>query len=109
MKDAFKTVQNILEEYIDSKRHLVFIFGSRASGDAKQWSGIDVGIAGPRLNPGVYFSIVEAFDDSNLPYIVDFVELADVGGGFLEVALQSIVPLNFVGGIDEIKRALSEP
>lgn len=53
----------------------VFIFGSRADGDALQFSDIDLGLIGDRnLKMEEKADIEELLDESNLPYIVDLVE-----------------------------------
>lgn len=62
---------------------MIWIFGSRARGDHKRFSDIDVLYAVPDgvdLRPGLISEIKEALEESNLPYKVDLVhepELAE--------------------------------
>lgn len=90
--EALSKLVEILARFV-STDHEVFIFGSRATGTATQWSDIDVGIEGPRLDPESYFALEEALEASSLPYIVEVVQFCTVSPEFQAVAKQAIIPL----------------
>ena len=74
----------------------VVIFGSRARGDARFGSDIDVGIErkdGMPLPPGFLADVQEAFDESSLEERVEVVDLARVSPGFRYEALSHSVSL----------------
>jgi nucleotidyltransferase substrate binding protein (TIGR01987 family) len=52
------------------------VFGSRADGTARRYSDIDLGFAGEPLSAPRLALLAEAFEDSELPYRVDIVNLA---------------------------------
>jgi uncharacterized protein len=99
-------VSSIINKYINPNKNLVFIFGSRAKNNSKTFSDIDIGIVGEKISPEVYFEIVEAFEDSDLPYIVELVKFTDVSDAFIELALEAIIPINFIGDSDEVRRVI---
>lgn len=56
----------------------VYLFGSRARGDARPTSDVDVGIvARPPLPPALMAELREALEESTVPYRVDLVDLAE--------------------------------
>jgi uncharacterized protein len=102
------TLKDIIEQEVHSKDHLVFIFGSWATGKARRWSDIDLGIIGDRLSPARYFALSELFENSPLPYLVDVVQLCDTSPEFIRLALADIIPLNFDRDSHEVQRTLQE-
>ena len=67
----------------------VFLFGSFASGAARQSSDIDVAIdpSGP-LPPGVMARLADEFDESTIPYTVDLIDLSTVSEDFRNRVIQ---------------------
>lgn len=72
----------------DSQKIKVFIFGSRARGDFKRYSDIDLLIeVNPSLNRAQIRQLKDLFEESDLPYKVDLVleeELLDEFRGSVE-------------------------
>jgi predicted nucleotidyltransferase len=62
------------------------VFGSRAAGTARRYSDIDVGLAGEPLLFDQLGRLREALEDSELPYRVDVVNLAETSDQFRAVA-----------------------
>ncbi len=73
------------------RRHLppgatVHVFGSRANGRAKRYSDIDLLVdAGTRLDLTVSIALADEFDESDLPYKVDVVDLHGISPEFRAV------------------------
>jgi len=86
-----KMIKRIITSYLDPKTQKAFIFGSWAQGKARKFSDIDIGIEGKEPFP--LFELEEAFENSNLPYLVDIVNFNHVSEEFRKVAKQKIIPL----------------
>jgi predicted nucleotidyltransferase len=71
----------VAEHLADLPRARVWLFGSFARGDHRQWSDIDIAIdnGGERLPDGRRAAIVDAFEESSIPWFVDVVDLAQAG------------------------------
>ena len=60
----------------------VILFGSRARGDARKWSDIDLAIDSEKdLPPEILSYLREAYEDSNLLLNVDVIDIARCIGG----------------------------
>jgi hypothetical protein len=67
----------------------VYLFGSRARHDQARSSDIDVAILPlAPLPPGLLSSIREELEESNIPYVVDLVDLSQSGAAFREAVLR---------------------
>jgi len=90
-----KEIKEIIFTYLDLKKDQVFIFGSRAQNNAKKFSDLDIGIVSNREIRGyILEEIKEKFEESDLPYIIDLVNFADVSKEFRKQAMQKLLPLN---------------
>lgn len=88
-------IKKILFKYLDPKKDKAFIFGSRASGKARKFSDIDIGLKSEReIDRMLMSDIEEAFDESNIPFAVDVVDFSQVSDKFKELAEQKIINLN---------------
>ena len=89
-----ETVVAILVEILPVTAR-VRVFGSRAAGRARRGSDLDLAIdAGRLLAPSESTALVEAFDDSDLPYDVDIDDMWAIGEGFAEIVRRDRVPLS---------------
>ena len=71
----------------------VILFGSRARGDARQWSDIDLAIDSEKdLPPEILSALREAFEESHLLLNVDVVDLRDASGEIRSAVLREGVP-----------------
>lgn len=69
------------------------LFGSRARGDARQWSDIDLAIESDNdLPPEILSALREAFEESNLLLNVDVVDLRDASAEIRSAVLREGVP-----------------
>lgn len=88
-------VKKILFQFLDSQKDKAFIFGSWAVGNARKFSDIDIGVQSSRQIPNDVFSdLEEAFEESDLPYIVEVVDFNTVSEKFKMVASQKVIYLN---------------
>ena len=74
-------VKEILEEYVPGWE--VRAFGSRVTGRTKPWSDLDLAIVGPEpMGLRRWGRLVEAFQESTLPFRVDVLDWHDVSPSF---------------------------
>lgn len=88
-------IKDILFRFINPKKVKAFIFGSRALGNARKFSDVDIGLRGKSEIPlGIKSAMEEAFEESDIPFTVDVVNFSSVSDRFAEVAKQKIIYLN---------------
>ena len=88
-------MKKIVFRYLDSRKDKVFIFGSRALGDNRKFSDVDLGIISKRKIPYMLISdLEEALEESDIPYKVEIVDFSTVSKRFKNLALKKIVSLN---------------
>ena len=64
----------------------VHVFGSRARGEPKPWSDLDLALEGPGpLSLALMAELAEAFDESDLPWKVDLVDRVSVSDDFGQI------------------------
>ncbi len=80
---------------IDQSKFAVFLFGSRASGQASKYSDIDIGIMGKdEFSLKSIFKIKNILNEKDMPYKVDIVDFNRVDKSFKEIALRDIIIWN---------------
>ncbi|MBB1127217.1 nucleotidyltransferase domain-containing protein [Thiospirillum jenense] len=62
-------VRTILQQYPSIEQAI--IYGSRAKGNYRNGSDIDLTLIGSTLDYHTLFDVADAFDDSDIPYTVD--------------------------------------
>ncbi len=88
-----KIVQEIVKRVLPEGTK-VFVFGSRARGTTKRSSDLDLAIeASTALNFREIAILADTFEDSDLPYKVDVVDLKMVGVAFGAQVRENMVPL----------------
>ncbi len=86
-------IKAIISKHL-SPQDRIFIFGSHATGTARKWSDIDVGLSSPfPLKLNLLAHIDEELEDSDIPYKVDVVDFNRVSEEFKNIALQKTIPL----------------
>ncbi len=93
MNEEIEFIRGIVKRHLDTRKHRVFIFGSRAQGSSSGFSDYDLGIEGERLPAEVYLNLVSDFEESDFPYRVDVVEFRDVSEAFKRVAEQHTIEI----------------
>ena len=66
-------IQDVLSRHPEIERAI--LYGSRAKGDYKTGSDIDLTLCGPDLTPALLASIADELDDLLLPYTIDLLIL----------------------------------
>ncbi len=88
-------IKKIIFQFLNPKKDKVFIFGSRAIGNGRKFSDIDIGIKSSReIDLLLLSDLQEAFEESDIPYTVDVVDFSQVSDRFRELAKQKIINLN---------------
>ena len=83
--DHLEIVQDILCTHLPAGFE-VWVFGSRANWTTKDSSDLDLAVEGvASLDHGVMVGLEIAFEESNLPYTVDVVDLNAVSPGFKRI------------------------
>lgn len=90
--DYIALTRQIVLKHIDTSQYRVFLFGSRACGNFRHNSDIDVGIWGKERIPlKAKIAIEEELEESIVPYKVDIVDFTLVDDTFKKYALERIV------------------
>jgi type I restriction enzyme S subunit len=69
-------IQKVFASYGEVKA--VILYGSRAKGNFKPYSDIDLTLSGEKINPHTQFSIETDLDDLLLPYKIDLSIFQDI-------------------------------
>lgn len=86
-------IQNILQKALPHNSH-IWVFGSRACGETKRSSDLDLAIdAGRPLTRQEILALYDAFEDSDLPYSVDFVDTYTIRDSFKNIINAQKTPL----------------
>jgi predicted nucleotidyltransferase len=86
-------VQRIVQNTLPQGVH-IWVFGSRAQGTAKKASDLDLAVdAGRPLMPSEVTALADAFEESDLPYTVDVVDMQTVNERFLKIIDEAKLPL----------------
>ena len=95
--DHLEMVQDILRERLPAG-FKVWVFGSRANWTTKDSSDLDLAVEGTgRLDYRVMADLEIAFEESDLPYTVDVVDLHVVNDAFKKIVESQRVPLPMAG------------
>ena len=87
-----KTVMQILAEHVPACE--VRVFGSRVTCSAKDYSDLDLAIVGvTALDRHTLARLKEAFEDSDLPILVDVLDWHGISESFQEVIARDYVVL----------------
>lgn len=86
-------VRGVLRLYLPAGAK-VCVFGSRARGTTKRAADLDLAIdAGRKLTQQEEMALSTLFEDSDLPYKVDIVDMCAVSDAFKEIILSNNIPL----------------
>lgn len=88
-------IMQVLTENIPQKEAKFYIFGSRAKGNYKEYSDIDIAIklSDEKLSADILGKILMEFSDSTLPYEVDVIDLNAIDDKFKNLIKNSLAEL----------------
>ncbi len=87
--DDLKIARDIVNRLLAGTGAKAILFGSRARGDARQWSDIDLAIGcATEMPPDILSTLREAFEESNMLLNVDVVDLRDASKGIRAAVLR---------------------
>lgn len=90
-RDYLDIVKKIVLRHVPQNEFAVFLFGSRAVGNAKALSDIDVGILGLQPLPTLIKADLETdLDESVVPFKIDLIDFYQVDEAFKKEALSSV-------------------
>lgn len=93
MSNDLTLARSIASRVLSATGAKAILFGSRARGDARQWSDIDLAIESENdLPPEILSALREAFEDSNILLNVDVVDLRDASAAIRSAVLREGVP-----------------
>jgi len=86
-------VERVIKEQLTTQK--VFVFGSRAKNEARQFSDLDLFIAGEKLSFLQMTKLKNAFSESDLPYFVDILQEKNLSQKMFELIEKDFVELKF--------------
>jgi len=87
-KADFILLKNIFNQYNDIEQ--VKLYGSRAKGNYKSYSDVDLAIIGSKVDRIQVGSILLDIDDSDFPYQVDLQNLNDINNVALQEHIERV-------------------
>jgi predicted nucleotidyltransferase len=95
-QNTIQEIKTIIFNYLSGYEFESFIFGSWATGTARENSDIDLGIkiSAGSLDDKVFENLKNAFIESDIPYYIDVVDFNHTSEEFKKVSLNKILPLS---------------
>lgn len=91
MEDYLGEMKKIIANRLDIENYRLFLFGSRAVGQNRQFSDYDLGILGPKKVSATALALMNAdLDDSDIPYRVEVIDFQNVSESFRRVAMKKV-------------------
>ena len=84
--------KQIIKKILQKYPYNFYMFGSRVKGTAKKFSDLDICFFDP-IPWNVRAHIDEDFDNSNIPYIVDVIDLTLCDEAFRNIIQKDLVPI----------------
>lgn len=96
MSDKYlQEIKTIVSNRLNMPKTQVFIFGSRANKNAREFSDVDIGFISTEKIPLFTISLLrEDFENSNIPFSVDLVDFTKVSEDFKNQAFKNTISLN---------------
>ncbi len=85
----FNTIKQILQNYQGE----FYAYGSRVKGDFTKLSDLDIAVKAPKYDEIIPI-LKEKFDQSTLPFIVNFINLDETDQNFIELIKKDLVRLD---------------
>ncbi len=92
MRNYLNQIKDLVLSELKDDQMKIFVFGSRAKGNYRPGSDVDIGfIPQGRLNAGKISFLKEKIEDSNIPYKVDIVNFNEVSDEFRRQAMKNTI------------------
>lgn len=92
LPEQYQLVKSIVRTH--APEYVVYVFGSRATGNAKRFSDIDLAFVGKNPLPmPVLTRLTHDFSESDLPFRVDIVDWQTASESFRAIMKQHWIPL----------------
>ena len=89
--DYIDIVKQIVLKHVPKDEFAIFLFGSRAVGNAKTLSDIDIGIMGTKPLPTLIMADLDSdLEESIVPFKIDLIDFYQVNKAFKNEALSTI-------------------
>ena len=89
--DYIDIVKQIVLKHVPKDEFAIFLFGSRAVGNAKTLSDIDIGIMGTKPLPTLIMADLDSdLEESIVPFKIDLIDFYQADQAFKNEALSSI-------------------
>ena len=89
-----KIICDILNEHLPSSVN-VWVFGSRADWTTKNSSDLDLALEGEsKMDYKIIRALEDAFEDSDLPYTVDIIDMNTINSKFKQIVSKQMIPLS---------------
>jgi len=82
-----KTFDEHLTEY------KLYLFGSRAKGNAKKYSDIDLAIDSKNFNSEIKSKLENFFSNSTIPYEIDIIDLNNINDQFKQLIKNDLIEI----------------
>lgn len=90
----YSTIVNLAIRPLKSVGARVYIFGSRARGDQRKFSDLDIAVESPTpLSLSFLAKIRSALEESDLPIKVDIVDMSELAASFLNNVLSERIEI----------------
>lgn len=95
-KEHLELVKDLLKQNLPADTR-VWVFGSRINGRSKPFSDLDLAIeAEEKLDSSIWHALSESFENSELPFKVDLVDIHAVSDRFKKIIDAHKVELIFI-------------
>ena len=92
LKESLEFIKKTVRKHFPKDDYEVFVYGSRATGNAQKWSDVDIGIRGEKKVPVRKLALIaEELEKSKIPYKVDVVDFSKTSEEFRKLALKKKV------------------
>ena len=89
--DVKEEILKILARHLALDAYRVFLYGSRATNQAKKWSDYDIGLQGKKpVSLQILAKIDEDLENSDIPYKVDVTDFQRTNQKFRSLALTNV-------------------
>lgn len=108
--EHLERLRRLVCAFLSPYRVSVYLFGSYARGRQHRSSDVDIAIEPHQVLPaGVISRLREAVEESDVPYAVDIVDLAQVDGSFRDRVLREGILWNATGNDSPLPDRHSAP